>query len=406
MNANEIKSTAKGLYAKMQQDGYSQSVLDTTRWIINHFEKFCREKNIGEVNIPIIAEFLSEKYDIDYQNPTAGMQTVLRRPLLILMEFYESGSYLKSHQRGTTTEIPEVFADVYLACREFINSLDIGIKSKKRKLWIIVNFLTHLKNAGKKDIAAISANDVNQYIVSKADYALATKRLQAGTLREVLDWMHREKMISFSGRDAFPLIRKSPKSDILSYYSAEEIKTIMDSIDGNSMSGKTYRFIISITAFLGIRAGDLINLKFSDIDWSNNKISIIQEKTKTPLTLPMPDEVKFPLLDYLKNARHASADDEYVLVTSYAPYTRIQQTGSIYRMISKCIERSNVSVNGRRKGPHALRHSLATNLLNENVPLSAIANILGHSSTRTTEIYLSVDESKLKELSLEVEHVL
>ena len=406
MNANEIKATAEGLYAKMQQDGYSQSVLDTTQWIINHFEKFCGEKNVREVSIPIIAGFLSEKYDIDYQNPTAGMQTVLRRPLLILMEFYESGNYFKTHQRGTTTDIPEAFADVYFACREFINSLEIGIKSKKRKLWIIVNFLNYLQNEGKKDIANISAADVNQYIISKADYALATKRIQAGTLREMLDWMHRENMVAFSGRDAFPLIRKSPKSDILSYYTAEEIKTVIDSIDGKSTSGKTYRFIISITAFLGIRAGDLINLKFSDIDWANNRINIIQEKTKSPLTLPMPDEVKFPLLDYLKNARHDSADNEYVLVTSCAPYTRIHHTSSLYRMISKCIERSNLPVNGRRKGPHALRHSLATNLLSENVPISAIANILGHSSARTTEVYLGVDENNLKELSLEVEHVL
>ena len=406
MNANEINATAEGLYEKMRQDGYSKNVLDTTQWIISHFQKFCQENNIESVTIPIVAQFLSEKYDIDYQNPTAGMQTVLRRPLLILMEFYESGNYFKSHQRGTTTEIPEAFADVYLCCREFINTMDIGIKSKKRKLWIIVNFLTYLQDVGKKEIADISASDVNQYIVSKADYALATKRLQAGTLREVLDWMHRENMVTFSGRDAFPVLRKSPKSDILSYYRTEEIKTIINSIDRKCTSGKTYRFIISITAFLGIRAGDLINLKFSDIDWANSRISIIQEKTKTPLTLPMPDEVKFPLLDYLKNVRHDSADNEYVLVTSYAPYTRIHHTSSIYRMISKCIERSNLPVNGRRKGPHALRHSLATNLLNENVPLSAIANILGHSSTRTTEIYLTVDESNLKELSLEVENVL
>jgi site-specific recombinase XerD len=44
--------------------------------------------------------------------------------------------------------------------------------------------------------------------------------------------------------------------------------------------------------------------------------------------------------------------------------------------------------------------------MNDNVPLSAIANILGHASTRTTEIYLTVDETHLKELSLEVPDVL
>lgn len=41
-------------------------------------------------------------------------------------------------------------------------------------------------------------------------------------------------------------------------------------------------------------------------------------------------------------------------------------------------------------------------MLSENVPISAISNIMGHSSTRTTEIYLTVDETHLKEISLEV----
>jgi site-specific recombinase XerD len=78
----------------------------------------------------------------------------------------------------------------------------------------------------------------------------------------------------------------------------------------------------------------------------------------------------------------------------------------IWRIISGCVEHAGFDNKGRHRGPHALRHSLATNLLNENVPLSAISNILGHSSTRTTGIYIGVDEKNLKDLSLEVEDVL
>jgi site-specific recombinase XerD len=70
------------------------------------------------------------------------------------------------------------------------------------------------------------------------------------------------------------------------------------------------------------------------------------------------------------------------------------------------MEMAGIQYEGRHHGPHALRHSLATSLMNENVPLSAISNIMGHSSTRTTEIYLTVDETNLKELSLEVPDVL
>ncbi len=49
-----------------------------------------------------------------------------------------------------------------------------------------------------------------------------------------------------------------------------------------------------------------------------------------------------------------------------------------------------------------LRHSLATNLMSGDVPVSGISDILGHTSTLTTEIYLTIDEKHLKEVSLEV----
>lgn len=63
---------------------------------------------------------------------------------------------------------------------------------------------------------------------------------------------------------------------------------------------------------------------------------------------------------------------------------------------------SGISTEGRHHGPHSLRHSLATGLLKENIPVSEISDILGHASTLTTETYLSVDTTHLKELSLEV----
>ena len=259
---------------------------------------------------------------------------------------------------------------------------------------------------GVADVKDIKINDSHRYLNSLDKYSPSTKRLVACTIRELYEWMHAGNMITFSGREAFPLIRKCPKSEIMSYYSKDEVFKMLESIDTSTASGKTSYFIFSITAFLGIRAGDLVNLKFSDIDWANSSINIVQQKTGRPVSLPLIDEVKFPLLDYLKNVRPSSDDKEYILISAYAPYTRYKCTASIWRIISRCVERAGFDDNGRHRGPHALRHSLATNLLNENVPLSAISNILGHTSTMTTEVYIGVDEKNLKELSLEVEDVL
>jgi hypothetical protein len=158
MRVSEISATAEALYARMEKDRYSQSVIDVTKWVIGHFERYCSERSIILVDVPIITRFLLEQYDIEYQYPKLRMQSQLRRPLLIMLEFYESGNYCKTHQRGSTTEIPLEYADFFIICRDFVNGQSIGVKSKARKLWTITNYLAYLVDMGMNIYRLIAQN--------------------------------------------------------------------------------------------------------------------------------------------------------------------------------------------------------------------------------------------------------
>ena len=114
MKVSEISKTAEALYARMKKDRYSQSAIEVTEWVIGHFERYCNNRGIIFVDVPVMAQFLLEQYDIDYQYPKLRMHCTLRRPLLILVEFYESGNYCKTHQRGSTTEIPIEYAAFFM----------------------------------------------------------------------------------------------------------------------------------------------------------------------------------------------------------------------------------------------------------------------------------------------------
>ena len=74
-------------------------------------------------------------------------------------------------------------------------------------------------------------------------------------------------------------------------------------------------------------------------------------------------------------------------------------------MIAKNIYKSGVECKGKHHGSHALRHSLATNLLEGNVSLPVISSVLGHSSTESTKVYLSVDIQSLLYCSHDVPEV-
>lgn len=403
MNTQEYITFIPNFLNKLKDDGMSNHVIDTSKWIINHLKKYCIKNNIDFIDMEVIKKFYEEQYDFNIYDIKCTEQTVIRRPLLILMEFYENGSYFKTHQKSISLNIPNEFIELFSTIqKDFIDTMDICVKTKKRKLWIIADFLNYL-HENNIELNNLEIINVSNYIELKSQkYEKATLNVIKSVLRETLNWLSINNRISFNGRQAFPLIRKDTRHKLLSTYSEEEIKKILEVIDNTTKSGKCIFLVISLLAYYGLRVGDIINLKFENIDFENNLISIIQQKTKKPLTLPLIDEVKYPLLDYLKNGRPSSIDKDYILITMHAPYTKYKDPSSIHRMVTKSMELAGINFENKHHGPHALRHSLATNMINNNVPISAIGNVLGHSSTRTTEIYITKDTTHLQELTLEV----
>lgn len=237
------------------------------------------------------------------------------------------------------------FFDLFLEIQiDFINTQDIVFKSKERKLWVIAKFLNYLSTCDIPSITNLEISHVSNYINKISDqYASESLRIQKTVLRETLDYLYNKNYITFSGRTAFPLIKKDNRRKLLTTYTPEEIVKILNVIDSSSANGKEMYCIISLIAFLGLRVGDVINLKFDNIDWENNQINIVQQKTNQYLTLPLIDEVKFPLLDYLKNGRHPSIDKDYILTTLYAPYTRIKSNSTVHRALSRAMDLAGVN---------------------------------------------------------------
>ena len=87
-----------------------------------------------------------------------------------------------------------------------------------------------------------------------------------------------------------------------------------------------------------------------------------------------------------------------------APYTYIDMKNysSLYKSAEQYIKKAGIDIENRKKGLHSLRHSLASNMLKNNIEISTISGILGHSSIDVTNIYLSINEEQLRMLALEV----
>lgn len=406
MNTQDFINFIPTFMDKLTKDKMSTNVIENSKWIIGCFKKYCESHEISEINMPVIQKFYETQYYIDIYNVTSSLQTTLRRPLLIFMEYYEYGSYLKTHQKSKRLSISSNYTSLFESFQvELVNNSNISKNSKERKLCCISNFINYLDSFGLKSIAELTQSQVHEYIIfleNDKKFATSTVRTTKTILREFFNWIYSNGFICFSGIQVFPIIKKDSRNVLLSTYTDEEISKILNIVNTDNKEGKFLYSILTLLSYLGLRAGDIINLKFNDINFATNTINLVQQKTGKLNTLPIIDEVKYPLLDYIENSRNASEDNEYIFITQHAPYTKYKQTSSIHRLITNAMNTASVNYQNKHHGPHAFRHSLATSMLNSNIPISSISQVLGHNNTKTTEIYATKNTDNLRMLCLEV----
>lgn len=272
---------------------------------------------------------------------------------------------------------------------------DSTLYHKKRHVELFLNFADQ---HGCQSIPEIDINHVYKFIVS-LDFASQTISGVQFVLREFFNIMFKNGLSSFDGRKVFPVIFTNKRDRILSYYEAEEIKALINAVDITKKNGVRDKCWILLAAQTGLRVGDIIQLKFSELIWDKHIIQKTQQKTKLSITVALPKNLELLLIEYIKNHRPES-DSEYVFICRNSG-KRYCNT-SLFYVVNRHFKKAEVAIGNRKHGPHALRHSLATNLLKNNTPMPVITGILGHKNLNTTSKYLSIDIENLRKCCLEV----
>lgn len=405
MDVREFEEFVPGVLERMEADGYCDLVVKRAALVFRRFVEYCREEGVGDVGDAAVADFCKSRYGFDIDEATKAQKAV-RKPLLTALELYRTGTYLTRHQKARQRPLPKCMEGAYaLLVDECIGRrTDLAPSTKQLKAWSAYLFISFLGEQGVRDMGDVELEDLDRFAASLSRYAPETARRVKGDVRGMLSWLAQQGVVSFDGRAAFPQIGgAASRSSVPSCFSRDEVDRIISCIDPSTARGKTHLAIVSLLAFTGMRSGDVIWIDLPDIDWEAGVIHIVQRKTGSPLDVPMTDEVRFPLIDYIRDARpSSSADPDALFITPHAPRTRIRTQTTIYNIVEHCVREAGIDVAGRRHGPHALRHSLATNMLGDDAPLHVISKALGHSGVKVTERYLSVDYAHARELALEV----
>lgn len=154
------------------------------------------------------------------------------------------------------------------------------------------------------------------------------------------------------------------------------------------------RAVVLLLARLGLRAGEVANLKLIDIDWKESRLAI-SGKSRRVDRLPLTQEIGDAILDYLRRDRPPSKSP-YVFLTMIAPL-RPMTRGSVKDVVKRALNRSGVE--SPTRGAHLLRHSAATAMLRNGVTLAGVGAVLRHKSPSTTGIYAKADIDLLCEVA-------
>jgi site-specific recombinase XerD len=160
--------------------------------------------------------------------------------------------------------------------------------------------------------------------------------------------------------------------------------------------GKRDRAILLLLARLGLRAGDIVHLHLSDLDWQGAWVEVCG-KSRRQTRLPLTQEVGDALVSYLQHDRPPT-DSDRVFVCCRAPFRPFASHGAVSVIVDRAMRRAGVTPPGRGAA-HLLRHSVATSLLRQGASLQDIATVLRHRSIRTTQIYAKVDVSTLDQIA-------
>jgi integrase/recombinase XerD len=395
-----VSDLVAAIVGEMERRNYKPSVIKQFRIV---WDKLCRhsgEMPVEDFGVENGMEFLEDVLHIRSHPLSPATSYRWMKAIYLLSDFKRTG-VLSLRRPGREFVFVGAAAVSFRAYVDSMNARGLSAAHVRNSSIYLERLATFLDHEGLDDIAKLGTVHVQGFVESLAVYELPTIYHSVCALRSVLSFLHDEGIVDRDLSPLVPRIRYMKKARIPSAYSRDEVERMVAAIDRGNPRGKRDLALILLAARLGLRAGDIAGLRFSNFKWERNAIEIVQQKTGRVLVLPLINDVGEAVIDYLRNARPHS-DCELVFLKLNGPCEPMSPI-SIHSTVHRRLKAAGVAIPpGKKHGPHALRHSLASALLEDKVPLPAISEALGHVDSGSTAAYLKIDLGQLRRCALDV----
>ncbi len=403
-----ISKLSENVLEELQRLNYSYNSICSTRAAFRRIQAFAEGKGERYFTEELGSQYLLERYNcgIDYYSEACprNIRHAMRHVRLlgdyqlhgvIIRRIVKRKGYIKPPQ------FEKVLLDYEREC-ETNQYSKRGMRTRLQRLFFFIDYLNLRKIMDVNDITPAVISDYVKTIYHHHEKSMASILT---TLRVFLRFLYTSGSITTDLSLSVPKHTKYWYPAVPNTWKPDDVKRMLESIDRGNPTGKRDYAILLLVAKLGIRTGDIINLKLSHLDWHEKKIHFTQQKTGVDISFPILNDIGWAVIDYLKRGRPVS-DSPYLFLRTYAPYDKFGENANLHNIIVKYTRRANISTpKGARQGLHSLRHTLASTMLANGTPLPIISEVLGHVNSKSTSVYLRTNMEELKQCAVDPEGV-
>jgi integrase/recombinase XerD len=225
--------------------------------------------------------------------------------------------------------------------------------------------------------------------------SIATVKQIITALRGYIRFLGAPRLCRVDLDQAVPSIPQWRLSTLPRYIGAEDVERLIATCDQTTPAGLRDRANLLLLARLGLRAGDILSLRLTDIDWQQATL-LVCGKGRRETRLPLPQDAGDAVLAYLKQGRPRVADDR-IFFTSNAPIRPLTESTAVSNIVRRAITKAGIATPS--KGINLFRHSAATAMLRGGATLGMVGSVLRHGSPNVTAHYAKVDVLMLQQVA-------
>ncbi len=173
----------------------------------------------------------------------------------------------------------------------------------------------------------------------------------------------------------------------------DELYRLFEDVQGNSPAAIRDRAVLLLITLYGLRIGEVARLEIDDVSWREKKLVVRRRKAGRDLVLPLIPAISRGLAEYVEKVRPRGTPYRQIFLSRRTPHPYPRGSNLAMTLRGRLLKL------GLRLHPHAFRHTLATQLFNNDCPPEWIQVLLGHANFASTQIYTKVDLTHLREVA-------